>query len=223
VTREELANLPAYDSWAQTYPPRPHNALMRAEQRVMLDLCPDVTGACALDLACGTGRYALLLKERGAARVVAADLSAAMLHNSGVDARVCADMMQLPFADATFGAVVSGLAVGHAPQLGPWMHEVARVLAPGGVLLYSDFHPDAAEAGMTRSFTDAQNRKHTLLHRRYDLPSHRAAAAVAGLEVDTAREVRVGAELCESFEGSAEFYRRWRGLPVVLAVRARKV
>lgn len=219
----ELANVAAYDLWAQAYPPVPHNALMRAEQRAMLALWPDVAGARALDLACGTGRYARVLEERGAALVVGADLSPGMLDHSPIQRRVRADMMRLPFADASFDVVVSGLAVGHAPHLEPWMREAARVLAPGGVLLYSDFHVEAARAGMTRSFVDAQERKHTLLHCNYDLPAHREAAAAAGLRLDGMREVKVGDELREAFDGSDAFYSRWAGLPVVLVLRARKV
>jgi len=218
----ELANLAAYDLWAQTYPPVPHNALMRAEQQAMLALWPELGGRRALDLACGTGRYAQLLEERGAAFVVATDLSPAMLAHSSVRQRVRADMMQLPFADASFDFVVSGLAVGHAPSLDHWMREVARVLAPGGVLLYSDFHPEAARAGMTRSFTDTRSRRHTLLHCNYDLAAHRAAGAAAGLQLDVVHEVRVGEDLREAFEGSQDFYRRWAGLPVVLVLRAVK-
>lgn len=217
-----LANLDAYDRWAASYPPVPHNPLMRAEQRAMLALWPEVAGARALDLACGTGRYARLLQERGAASVVALDLSQGMLQHSRVAWRVRADMMQLPLAAAAFDLVVSGLAVGHAPRLDAWMREAARVLAPGGVLLYSDFHPDAAAAGMTRSFTDAQQRRHTLLHGRYDLAAHRAAAAAAGLELQASHELHVGRELDEAFAGSAEFYRRWQGLALVLVVRAGK-
>ncbi len=217
-----LANVAAYDHWARTYPPVPHNALMRAEQQAMLALWPDVEGSNALDLACGTGRYARVLEERGAALVVATDLSTGMLAHSSAQRRVRADMMQLPFAGASFDVVVSGLAVGHAPHLEPWMREVARVLAPGGVLLYSDFHAEAARAGMTRSFVDAQDRKHTLAHCNYDLPAHRAAVADAGLRLDAVHEVRVGNELREAFEGSDAFYDRWAGLPVVLVLRAGK-
>ena len=44
------------------------------------------------------------------------------------------------------------------PTLHRWMGEIARVLNGGGVLLYSDFHPEAARAGLTRSFKDAHNR-----------------------------------------------------------------
>jgi malonyl-CoA O-methyltransferase len=217
-----LSNVAAYDCWASSYPPVPHNPLMRAEQAAVLALCPEVDGARVLDLACGTGRYGLLLEQRGAACVVGVDRSLQMLCRAPLAFRVHADMAQLPFADGEFDLIVCGLAVGHAPRLEDWMREMSRVMAPGGHLVFSDFHPDAARAGMTRSFTDSDHRKHTLMHRLYDLPAHRAAAAAAGLELELSREVRVGLELREPFEGSDEFYSRWHGLALVLALRMRK-
>ncbi len=214
-----LANEAAYDLWAEAYPPLPHNPLMRAEQAAVLALLPDVAGRRALDLACGSGRYGLLMQEQGASLVVGSDLSAGMLNRAPLARRVRADMSRLPFAAASFDLVVSGLAVGHAPGLDAWMAEVARVLAPGGVLVYSDFHPDAARAGMTRSFTDASGQRHELLHALHDPDAHLAAAWRAGLVLEAQREVLVGQELREAFTGSEAFYARWNGLAVVLALR----
>jgi len=222
IADAELANVDAYDRWAPSYPPHPHNPLMQAEQQAVLELWPEVAGLRALDLACGTGRYARLLQQRGAAIVVGADASAGMLMQAGIERRVRADMMRLPFAADAFDFVVAGLAVGHAPDLQGWMHEVARVLAPGGCLVFSDFHPQAARAGMTRSFTDGEQRQHHLAHRLYDLAEHRAAAGRAGLVLEAGRELRVGLEFRESFAGSDDFHRRWHGLPLLLAARARK-
>jgi len=213
-----LANTDAYELWAASYPPLPHNPLMRAEQQALLDLCPDVAGRRVLDLACGSGRYGLLLGRHGAGLVVGSDLSAAMLACSPLELRVRSDMMSLPFAAASFDLVVSGLAVGHADDLDAWMAGVARVLAPGGRFVYSDFHPDAARAGMTRSFSDDQGRRHELRHALHDLDAHRAAAARAGIRLEASRTVRVGHELSEDFADSLAFYERWRGLAVVLAL-----
>jgi len=223
MTTHPLANEAAYDCWAASYPPLPHNPLMRAEQQLVVELWPEVRGLRALDLASGTGRYGLLLQERGASDVVACDLSGGMLERSPLASRVRANMMHLPFAVGSFDIVVAGLAVGHAPRLRDWLDEVARVLAPGGCLVYSDFHPDAAAAGMTRSFVDDQQRKHVLEHRRYQLSDHLAAAPLAGLEIEVWREARVGRELREPFTGSVDFYRRRHDLAVVLAVRMRKL
>ena len=213
----------AYDRWAPAYPPEPHNPLMRVEQQTMLDCWPQqVVGARSLDLACGTGRYAGLLRRSGASEVFALDFSAAMLQQVDAGHRVRADMMQLPFVDGAFDVVICGLALGHASVVSRWMSEVARVLRSNGVLLYSDFHPQAAEAGLTRSFRDASNHGVTLPHCRHGLQAQREALAAAGLTLEVMREVRVGTELQEEFPGSEVFYQRWHGLPLVLIVRASK-
>jgi malonyl-CoA O-methyltransferase len=217
-----LQNLEAYDHWAPSYPPQPHNPLMRAEQRAMLEQWPGVSGARALDLACGTGRYSRVLAATGAAEITSLDFSPEMLRRSSSPRRVRGDMARLPFASSVFDSVISGLAVGHAANLSKWMNEVARVLAPGGSLLYSDFHPDAAATGMTRSFVDDEQRRHSVSHFPHALKDHRQAAHSAGLCIEALRELRVGYELRESFTGSALFYRRWHGLAVVLVIRARK-
>ena len=216
------STLDAYERWAPTYPPVAHNPLMRAEERAMRRHWPDVAGRRALDLACGTGRYSGLLVESQASHVVALDFSATMLSRVNTVSRVRASMMQLPFASGVFDAVVSGLALGHAPDIRQWMSEIARVLKSGGVLLYSDFHPEAARAGHSRKFKDETERVHAVPHHCYEVGVQTQAAAEADLTVEALNEVRAGFELCEAFPKSEDFYRRWHGLPFVLIVRARK-
>ena len=94
--------LEAYEHWAPLYQPVAHNPLMRAEEAAMLREWPEVEGRRALDLACGTGRYARLLADSGAAHVAALDFSAGMLRRAACDARVRANMTQLPFAAQCF-------------------------------------------------------------------------------------------------------------------------
>lgn len=216
------STLEAYERWAATYSPVPHNPVMIAEQQAMLEQWPELAGRRALDLACGTGRYAKLLVESAAAAVTALDFSAAMLERVVDCRRVQASMMSLPFVDGAFDAVISGLAIGHASSLKGWMYEVSRVLDHGGTLLYSDFHPDAARAGMTRSFKDERGRSYTLPHNLFEVSDQVAAAADVGLIVEGTRTLRAGTEVTAPFTGSEEFYRRWHGLPLVLVVRARK-
>ena len=214
--------LAAYERWAPLYPPTAHNPLMRAEQRVMLEHLPQVAGCRALDLACGSGRYSRLLAEMHAAEVVAVDFCPAMLAQVSTAGRVCASMMHLPFANGAFDLVVCGLALGHATSIEDWMAEVARVLSVGGALLYSDFHPTAARAGLPRTFKDQDERTWTVPHHCYGLESHRKAAAAANLTIEVVSEIRVGFELNELFPKSDAFYRQWQGLPVALVVRAVK-
>jgi malonyl-CoA O-methyltransferase len=175
-----------------------------------------------LDLACGTGRYTKLLADGHPTELVAVDFCEPMLAQVTAAQRVRASMMHLPFAGGAFDVVVSGLAVGHTTDIGAWMAEIAWVLAPAGILLYSDFHPAAARAGLPRSFKDQSNVLTIVPHCRHELERQHQAIAAAGLAMEAVREIRVGIELTEPFAGSVEFYRRWYGLPLVLVVRARK-
>jgi len=214
--------LQAYERWAPLYPPIAHNPLMRVEQCAMLEAWPDVTGRRVLDLACGSGRYSRTLLESNAARVVSLDFCMPMLRQVEGSQRVCASMMRLPFLPECFDVVVSGLALAHASAVRPWAAEVARVLCAGGTLLYSDFHPEAARAGLTRSFKDAANVTFSVPHQLYSVDEQIEATLTAGLRLQMVRELRVGYELHEPFPGSESFYSQWHGLPLVLIVRAGK-
>jgi ubiquinone/menaquinone biosynthesis C-methylase UbiE len=216
------ATLAAYEHWAPHYSPSPHNPLMRAEQQAMLATLPDLRGRRVLDLACGTGRYSTLAAQGGATQVVAADFSPAMLARVSHSWRVRADLMHLPFTDSAFDVVVSGLALSHAGSLARCLREIARVLRPGGTLVYSDFHAAAASAGLTRSFRDSVNRRHVVPDSSLEVAAHRAALDQSGLVVESLQELRAGREVSDPFAGSAEFYRRWRDIPLVLVVRARR-
>ena len=212
----------AYDRWAEVYPAEPHNPLMQAEQAAMLGLLPPLSACDVLDLACGSGRYVAIAQAAGAAFVVGVDYSPAMLGRARFAARVRADMARLPLRANSFDVVISGLAMGHAPDLDDCVAGIARVLRPGGVLVYSDFHDEAWRSGLTRSFKDARGNGVMLPPDGYPPARHRAALDAAGFEVQQMQELRVGIEFTPEFANSAEFYRRHHGVPLLLVVRARK-
>ena len=72
----------AYDIWADTYPGVAHNPLMRLEQEIVESILMTLQPSRALDVGTGSGRYLPILKRTGAARVVGADFSMAMLQAS---------------------------------------------------------------------------------------------------------------------------------------------
>lgn len=222
TARHTAATLRAYERWAPNYPPVAHNPLMRAEQQAMAEWWPDVRGRRALDLACGSGRYTKLMRDAGAAQVISLDFCPAMLRQVAGRSRVCASMMRLPFRDRAFRAVVSGLAVGHAADVRVWMSEIGRVLASGGILLYSDFHPAAARAGMKRTYRDRGGASATVPHRLHDVAAQLDAAIGASLRIEAVRELRIGVDLQTFARASDGPHDAWDGLPVVLIVRARK-
>jgi SAM-dependent methyltransferase len=95
-----------------------------------------------LDAGCGSGRLTVEL-ARGGAAVTGVDTNATQLEvaarradEAGVSlALLEADFNEVPFADATFDAVVSRLSVMAAADPVATLRELGRVLEPGGRLV----------------------------------------------------------------------------------------
>jgi ubiquinone/menaquinone biosynthesis C-methylase UbiE len=188
---QTMAARHAYELWAETYPPVAHNPLMRAEQAVVARRLAAIRSTCALDVGTGSGRYTPLLEATGAATVVGADLSMAMLSRNATRHRVCADAHRLPLSSATFDLINASLIAGDIPDLTPWMAELGRVLMPGGHLIYSDFHPNWDDRGWQRTFRARDGAERALPRASHQLTDHFAAIEGAGLDVIAANEVKV--------------------------------
>ncbi|MCU4183571.1 class I SAM-dependent methyltransferase [Acidiferrimicrobium sp. IK] len=99
-------------------------------------------GTRVLDVGCGPGRHSLALRERGI-ETVGLDISLAFLRAGGPGPWVRSDARSLPFPTSSFDAVVClcqggfGLLGGHGEATA--LSEMARVLAPGGLLGLSAF------------------------------------------------------------------------------------
>jgi malonyl-CoA O-methyltransferase len=190
-----LPSRAAYALWAEQYPPTAHNALMKLEQAAMFDLLPDPAGKTALDLACGSGRYGLILRERGAQTVIGLDNSPEMLRQSatmnGSAPRALSEMDAIPLATASVDLIICGLALGHLPaeRMRRTIAECARALRPGGVLLFSDFHPYAYLSGGRRIFTDGRGKQYAVEHHPHLIADYFAVMNAAMLRVDAIREV----------------------------------
>ena len=208
----ELDVLDAYARWAVDYAPEAHNPIMRLEEQAVLGLLPEAPSRRALDLACGSGRYLNRLAGAGASRLLGVDFSRPMLARAAASGRplVQADLLHLPLAPESFDLIVCGLAVGHVVNLTGAIAEMARVLEPGGLLVYSDFHPFGALLGWKRSFRVAGGGEYAARHHVHLYTTHQAACQAAGLCIDAVREPRIDVD------------HAYRGYPAVLVIRAVK-
>ena len=149
----------------ETMPPRSHDSVVadqfgpRAEAYVVSAvhargedleaferLVGSPRGAVALDLGCGGGHLAFLLARR-AQRVVAYDLSAAMLDAVSAEAarRGLANLETrqgsveaLPWPDGAFDIVASRYSAHHWRDVGAGVAEARRTLKPGGLTAFMD-------------------------------------------------------------------------------------
>jgi len=231
--------LAGYAHWANTYPPTAHNPLMEIEQQAMLSLLPDdLSGNVCLDLACGSGRYMRLVAQRGATQIFGADFSPHMLaqaanyqltmdneQSSNPKSKISkisewgqnpkltrAPFFPLPFPGNTFHLITCGLAVGHEKNLGRLLAEAARVLRPGGSIIYSDFHPFGALLGWQRTFATGNGAIFNVEHHRHLYSHHHRACQKAGLTIEAVLEPEVGQRASPEIQH----------VPAVLALRAVK-
>ena len=101
-------------------------------------------GASVLDVATGTGLVARALAARGY-RVVGLDASERMLRSGEVAGpRVAALAEGLPFADGGFAALTFTYLLRYVDDPAATMQELARVVAPGGVIASLEFHVPGA-------------------------------------------------------------------------------
>ena len=102
-----------------------------------------------LDLAAGTGDIGFLARERGAGRVILADINHAMLNvgqgraltrglASNLDF-VCCDAEKLPFPDRSVERISMAFGLRNCTDKDAVLREARRVLRPGGRFLVLEF------------------------------------------------------------------------------------
>lgn len=120
-----------------------------------------------LDLGCGTGdiSYALLNRYRKA-KVFSLDLAFSMAQRTRKrggwfrkPGAVCADAERLPFADNSFDLLISNLMLQWVQDLDRTFAEFQRVLAPGGLLVFTTFGPDTLRE-LRHSWSQADDHTH---------------------------------------------------------------
>ena len=130
---------------------------VREEMLSRLDLV-NIKPKAILDAGCGTGHGSFALQKRfSKANIVSLDLAFNMLQQTKLQRPwlqkclqkmlhqqhlLCADIENLPIASNSMGLVWSNLAIQWCNDLDGAFSELARVLQPEGLLMFSTFGPD---------------------------------------------------------------------------------
>src|SRR5215469_13560951 len=151
MTEHILRNRAAWDRYAAEYEAPGRHAWESAEPywgiwrvpEAQLHVLPNVRGHDVVELGCGTGYVSAWLARRGA-RPVGLDNSAAQLATAAAMRDrfglhfplIHGSAERVPFADVTFDLVISeyGASIWCDPYV--WIPEAARVLRPGGQLIF---------------------------------------------------------------------------------------
>jgi malonyl-CoA O-methyltransferase len=108
--------------------------------QVILKFFGDLADKRVLDVGCGKGRFARVLRERNPdAEVWGLDISEEMLRYvpAGIHTRA-GSMTELPFADSTFDCAYATESLEHAVDYARAVDEICRVVKPGGKLVIID-------------------------------------------------------------------------------------
>jgi ubiquinone/menaquinone biosynthesis C-methylase UbiE len=179
------------------------------------------TGPC-LEIGCGTGEWAALIRSLGRAPL-GVDVSAGMLRYAKERLPVMrADGEQLPFASSMLPAVITVMAHTDMPRYSDVLAEAARVLHAGGVFVHVGVHPCFCGGFADRSNPAAVVIKPGYLDSKWTTESWTSQGVRA----------RVGAshwplpELIQAFIDAGLAPERLleggKPVPTVLAIRARK-
>ncbi|MEX0958080.1 MAG: malonyl-ACP O-methyltransferase BioC [Burkholderiales bacterium] len=127
-----------------------------------------------LDAGCGTGYAATPLARRfPGAKLIELDIAESMVRRAraawtwwmrilpgrGKKLAVCGDNECLPIRSGSCDLVWSNLALQWAEQLPAVLREMQRVLAPGGLLMFSTFGPDTLKE-LRAAFARVDTREH---------------------------------------------------------------
>ena len=112
-----------------------------------------------LDVGCGEGQISRGIAGSGVPSIVGIDLSGAQLEAARTKGAASISLVQgaaedLPFGDSSFDGVICCLVIEHCADIDRVLHEISRVLCPGGIFLLLINHPLYQGAGS--GFVDDQ-------------------------------------------------------------------
>jgi malonyl-CoA O-methyltransferase len=173
-----------------------------------------------IDVACGTGR-SLSHFQQGGWDVFGCDGCEEMLREAGnissLHGRLAlADSERVPIPAATADLVICSLSLGYFREVGRVFREFARMSKPGGIIAVSDLHPDALNAGWTRSFKLGDQR-YEVEHYRRPLKDIRALASAAGLKLRLNERIHFGTPELLAFQqsGKENLFKATKSIPAL--------
>ena len=217
MRRSSIDTRRGYDLWASSYDAtdNPVVALDHLFVPPLIESLGSLEGRCVVDAGCGTGRHTAWLSRR-AVRVMALDFSEGMLDQArrrlGDASNVTfiqQDLGQTPYASLEEGSVdgvLCALVGEHMADLPAFFGEAKRILAPGGWVVFSVYHPFLALEGKEANFMDPDSRmEYGLGAHKHLVSDYVDALRDAGLQLGQLHEIVATSEICEAVPLASKF------------------
>jgi len=150
-----LAVKDGYKEWANTYE-------QTVQDEMDLKLLSKIRSISwtkinrALDLACGTGRIGVWLKEQGVAQIDGVDITPEMLSKAKeknvYSSLLNADVLNTQLQDETYDLCIQVLADEHLADISPLYAEVSPMVKNNGYLIIIGYHPYFLMNGLITHF-----------------------------------------------------------------------
>jgi cytosine/adenosine deaminase-related metal-dependent hydrolase/ubiquinone/menaquinone biosynthesis C-methylase UbiE len=144
---EQLPAHLAYARIAESYDSLP-NPMLSLEQRYLVSLLPDFRGRDVVDFGCGTGRWLETVASQQTRSLVGVDSSAEMLavaRRKVPSAQLIqADISNARLGEDSFDIVLGSFLLGYVDDLERLGRKIRQMLRPGGLVVFSDIHPETA-------------------------------------------------------------------------------
>ncbi|MCM3388863.1 class I SAM-dependent methyltransferase [Ureibacillus chungkukjangi] len=117
------------------------------EQPAIKSLLIAIEGKKVLDLGCGAGAFAKYCVEKGAAKVVAVDISKNMIEKARKENLhekidyLCSPIEELDLHNQTFDIIVSSLAIHYIEDYPKLIDKIKSLLIANGEFVFSTEHP----------------------------------------------------------------------------------
>lgn len=216
MTAAVLSARAAYALWAETWDVS-GSPVVALEERYLAPWLAAAHPRRAIDIGCGTGRWTTRLGAIGVDPSI--EMLSVARRKPGMAGRLVAgDAASIPIASGAADLVLCTLTLGHVANWADAMRELARVVAPGGTLILTDFHPDAAAYGWRRTFRH-EERVYELENHPYTVAELQSAAH--GLTLQDRVDARFGPAERELFKaaGRADLFDAACSIPAVLLTR----
>lgn len=172
-----------YGEWARTY-----EQVVQDEMDIrLLEKLQSVDWSAPhtiLDLACGTGRIGVWLRQRSAAAIDGVDITPQMLDGARSKSVYrtlhTADVANTGLPAESYDLCTQSLADEHMASLPPLYREVTRLTKPGGLFVIVGYHPQFLMAGMPTHFDRAPGEPITIRSYVHLLSDHVKAARALG-------------------------------------------